>query len=265
MIYFMDNSFFFNIIYFDQTKSTNSELLNNDYEDRTIIYTYNQTDGRGRFDRNWITFKNKALALSILFKNTDKFQIKDHFIITKIISISLVETLQDKYNIKSRIKWPNDIYISDKKLAGILTETSFLAKDNFKIVSGIGINLNADSNDLSRLNKKATSINLELNKNVNIDEFTKSFIDRLSYNFSNFYEGKESKELIKSRWLNHCDIIGKTVSVKNFSCDSWDYDSLDSKLYILGKVVDIDNEGFLILKCKDKIEKIISGDLTILN
>ncbi|MEJ5273877.1 MAG: biotin--[acetyl-CoA-carboxylase] ligase, partial [Spirochaetota bacterium] len=159
----MNKCFFSAIKFFESIDSTNSELLNNEYEDKTLIYTYDQTKGRGRFDRKWITFKNKALALSFLLKNngTEKNRfnlLKNYFIFNMIFSITLVEILDKNYKIKSWIKWPNDIYIEDKKLAGILTESKFLDKNNFKIVAGIGININVEEDQLKDLDKKVCSI-----------------------------------------------------------------------------------------------------------
>jgi len=84
----MNKCFFSAIKFFESIDSTNSELLNNEYEDKTLIYTYNQTKGRGRFDRKWITFKNKALALSFLLKNNgtekNRFNLLKNYFIFRI-------------------------------------------------------------------------------------------------------------------------------------------------------------------------------------
>lgn len=263
------NTFFEKIIFFNNIESTNSELINNEYSDRTLIYTYNQTKGRGRFDRNWITFKNKALALSILIKNPNKISINEHFLLTGLLSITCIEFLAKEYNLKCRIKWPNDIYIKDKKLAGILTETAYTGKNNFKIVSGIGININVNEEELLKINKKATSLLYELEKDINIDLFTRKFIKFLSSNFLDFFNDAISKENIKKKWIYYCDILNKTVEVKNIFFDNHNFDNhntvnnLESKF--TGKVIGIDDEGFLIIKSKSKTQKIINGDVIILD
>lgn len=257
----MNNYFFSQIKYFKTIDSTNSELLNKNYKDKTLIYTFNQTKGRGRFDRNWITFENKSLALSFLIKN---FPLNYVFIINMILSITLNELLREKFKLKSWIKWPNDIYIEDKKLAGILTETKFVNNDNFKIVSGIGININVNKNEISIINKKATSILLEYGSEIDIREFTFSFIDSLSKNFSNFYLNFEKNNLektaidIKKKWLNYSNILGKKVKISNIYIDN-------NKNMIEGIVEDIDNEGFLIIRKNNEMVKILNGDVVFLN
>ncbi len=167
-----------------------------------------------------------------------------------------------------------------------MTETEFISKDNFKIVSGIGINVNSDENDFKILNKKATSLLLELKNQIDLDDFTKSFIKKLTWNFKSFFENKITKDIIKEQWLKYCNIIGKVVEVKNIANDyekdinfsnnfSNDLNYLNNINFInknkavdninfYGKVIDIDEEGFLVLKTRDNIQKIISGDISIL-
>lgn len=268
----MNKCFFSAIKFFESIDSTNSELLNNEYEDKTLIYTYDQTKGRGRFDRKWITFKNKALALSFLLKNngTEKNRfnlLKNYFIFNMIFSITLVEILDKNYKIKSWIKWPNDIYIEDKKLAGILTESKFLDKNNFKIVAGIGININVEEDQLKDLDKKVCSIYSETGFKININDFTNLFIDELSSNLSSFfhqvYNKPESNSLkmkiqsIKKKWINYSNIIEKQIMVCNMGKDN-------ENSFLKGKVVDIDDEGFLIIETEDKKIKLISGDVSVI-
>jgi BirA family biotin operon repressor/biotin-[acetyl-CoA-carboxylase] ligase len=327
----MNNCFFSVIKHFCSIDSTNIELLNNEYKDKTLIYTYNQIKGRGRFNRRWITFKDKAVALSFLLKSerkdkNQKYCIKNNFLINMILSVSLVDLLKNKYAIDCWIKWPNDIYIKDKKLAGVLAETKFINKDNFKIVGGIGINVNVNEKDAENIDKKATSISIEKGFEINLNDFTNSFIDELSVNLfslfsdeinnikitnkmtnnisdnmsdnvldnisdnmsndisdnisdnisddisDNISEYKENTKNInqiiekkvkeekiaglKKKWLEYCNILGRYVIISNSTKD------LDST-FIKGKVIDIDDEGFLIVETENKKIKVLNGDLSI--
>lgn len=253
----MNNCFFSVIKFLDRVDSTNTELLKNEYEDKTLLYSFNQIKGRGRFERNWITFKDKSLALSILLKNNDKINIKNHFFITATLAISLIELLEKNFQINGWIKWPNDVYIKDKKLAGILTETIYLKKNDFKIVTGIGININVNQDDLNIIDKKTTSLLIETNKKIELDKFVKNFTCILSNNFSFLFENDNNKTIIKEKWLKNCPILNKNVTITNKFLD------MDNSV-IKGTVIDIDNEGFLIIKMNGKIEKIISGDVKII-
>jgi BirA family biotin operon repressor/biotin-[acetyl-CoA-carboxylase] ligase len=262
----MNNYFFNKIIYFDHIESTNSELLNNDYADKTLVYTFNQTKGRGRFERKWINFKDKSLALSILIKNNygnnnknnNYLNINDHLFITALLSISLIEVLKDDLlykNLNLWIKWPNDIYINNKKLAGVLTETKILNNNNFVMVSGIGININCNKEELKTLNNDATSIFEETGDFIDIKYFTNLFIDKLSQNFIIFFN-KDGKNIIKNKWLKYCNIIGKKVEISNFG------EEIDKKL--IGNITEIDDEGYIYIENKGQKIKILNGDLKVI-
>lgn len=267
---------FFNVIkYFDTIDSTNNELLKNDYNDKTLIYTFNQIKGRGRFERIWTTFQNRSLALSILLKNFKNFNIKYHFYITAILSITLVEMLEKYYRLKSYIKWPNDIYINGKKISGILTEAHYYNKDNYKIVSGIGININSSLEDLSIFENKATSIAIEKKDEINIKEFTEFYINELS-NYLNYFINSHSSEYIinqteknnlyekekilkvKEKWLEYSNLSGKKVHISNVDID------MNKEKELIGVIIDITDEGLLKIQKDNNIYLIASGDLKII-
>lgn len=121
----------YNIYKIDEIDSTNTYLKNNydSYADRTVLIANKQTNGRGRFDREWVS--ENDICFSILYKSFHYNNI--------IAPLAITLALKD-INIKSGIKWPNDILINDKKLAGILIEDIY-SKDFLASVVGIGINM----------------------------------------------------------------------------------------------------------------------------
>ncbi len=177
------------IIVFEELDSTN-DYLKREYEkhgDFTIVRAVKQTNGRGRFERIWVS-KND-LIFSILFKR----ELPHHFIAPLAINNAL-----KYFGIESTIKWPNDILIDEFKVCGILIEKIFKSKQSVDIV-GIGINIE-QRNDFNYLNKyKKIDIDLLLN------EIIKNY-----YYFS-------SVELIdlKRYYINQCAIIDKEVIFNN--------------------------------------------------
>ena len=131
----------------DSTNSYASELLRQIKPiEGTLIYTFNQLNGRGQRGNSWECEANQNIALSIIvnpfFLHADK-----QFIITKIVSLAIAdlmsEVLRDtKDSLKVKIKWPNDIYVGDKKIAGVLIENTLRDTNLQHSIIGIGVNIN---------------------------------------------------------------------------------------------------------------------------
>ncbi len=144
-----------NVVSFSEIDSTNRFAIDN--LDRlpsgSVIWSLSQTEGYGRHGRAWHSGKG-GLWFSVVFKPT---LIKEPNEYTKTVSVAIVETLLQLDFKSVRIKWPNDILISNKKVAGVLTEAVFTGNSLNGIVVGIGINVN---NEIpAELKKIATSLN----------------------------------------------------------------------------------------------------------
>ncbi|MFA6119556.1 MAG: biotin--[acetyl-CoA-carboxylase] ligase [Parachlamydiales bacterium] len=126
----------------------------------TAIYADEQTHGKGRFNRKWISCNKDNLNITFYF------QLKPntlHLIsIGHILALSLIEVLRDN-NLDPKIKWPNDIMLSNKKLAGVLCEIQTKI-DQADVFLGIGINVNPDQNFLNQIDQPATSLKVETDK-----------------------------------------------------------------------------------------------------
>ena len=140
-----------NLFYLEQIKSTQDSLLNllkSNYQTEVPLglYTFNQTKGRGQRNQDWITPLNSAIAISVAFPLNDSF---DLILFNKNITLEIADFIQETTPEPIRIKWPNDILLGEKKVAGILMETLSL-KDKQMGLVGIGINI-FQSNNLSHL------------------------------------------------------------------------------------------------------------------
>lgn len=125
-----------------ETDSTNNYLskIAHELPEGSIVYTYNQTQGRGLGNNRWESEPNKNLSFSLLLQPTF-LKAHEQFYLLKCIALAVADFIS-AYTDKVAIKWPNDIYLNDKKVAGILIENS-IERDFIKqSIIGVGININ---------------------------------------------------------------------------------------------------------------------------
>jgi BirA family biotin operon repressor/biotin-[acetyl-CoA-carboxylase] ligase len=177
-----------NIIYFKCIDSTNTTALewakNNSCENGTVFITDFQTNGRGQQSNIWESEPNKNLMFSVVLNQESS--LLNPFLLNKITAFSLLQCLQNRLNYSPfiKIKWPNDLYFKQKKIAGILIENNYLGnKINYSVV-GIGINVNQKFEKDSTIN--ATSI-YELSENEqNRMELFQEFLEIFELNLINY-------------------------------------------------------------------------------
>ena len=163
------------IFYKEELASTNEKALNLNNKSYGIVICDKQTYGRGRHGRKWISTPYKDLAFTIIIP---KNYIMDGQSLVNIACRSIVTTLE-KLKIFARIKHPNDIYIDNKKISGILCEQ--IVKDKvITQVLGIGINVNSNFQDLEPIQDKLyTSLLLELGKKVSREKLLRNLIETI--------------------------------------------------------------------------------------
>jgi len=132
-----------NIIHLARTASTNTYLLGRAAElpDDTVVLTERQTAGRGQRGNAWESEPHKNLTFSQLF-HRPPVPARQQFAISQAVSIAIARTLRNQLALPVTIKWPNDIYVGDGKLAGILIESSLAGTDIAYSVVGVGLNVN---------------------------------------------------------------------------------------------------------------------------
>jgi BirA family biotin operon repressor/biotin-[acetyl-CoA-carboxylase] ligase len=169
------------IYYFEKISSTNlkaKELFKEKKIDfNSVILAESQTAGYGKEKRFWFSPKG-GLYFSVILKPK---KIKDLQILMMISAICLAKVLKEKFNLKAEIKWPNDVLINNKKVAGILIE-NILGKNPKAQILGIGLNTNI-KNFPENLKEKATSLEIELKRKVNNREILNSILSTLEKYF----------------------------------------------------------------------------------
>lgn len=134
-----------NLLKFSWLSSTNDycwELLSDkSIPDGTVVWTPLQTQGKGQRGKLWLSEEGKSLPFSIIFK--PKVNVSEQFFLNKAVALGVCEGIAS-LGVESKIKWPNDIYIEDKKVAGILIENSLRGSLLQEVVVGVGVNLNQE-------------------------------------------------------------------------------------------------------------------------
>lgn len=140
------------IIHLDEISSTNDYVKQNiqNLEDMSVIYTDRQTSGHGRLGRTWVDTGEENLFMTLVLKPfKDLNPIYPNF--TQYLSVILALVLEEEYNLKPQIKWPNDVLINGKKIAGILSEGTTKGTEFLGLALGLGVNLNTSVETLAKI------------------------------------------------------------------------------------------------------------------
>lgn len=201
------------VITLEEADSTNVYAKSNlaALEDKTIIHALRQTSGRGRLSRQWVDLGDGNLFISFVLKPSDIFK-EVYSNLTQYLSVILCELLEE-YGLAPQIKWPNDVLINGKKIAGILSETVMQGNSFKGLVLGIGVNLNAKKEDTDNIpNKAVTALNLELNKEVDMYKFLQELSEKFFAHYDDFLN--KGFEFIKSGYILRASFLDTEVCVQ---------------------------------------------------
>ena len=238
--------------YYDSIDSTQNQALkmaNESKSNGTIIVAEKQTGGRGRSGRKWISPKG-GIWFSIILH--PKFDISNITLFPIASSLALSYAIERTCKISTELKWPNDLTIKGKKLAGMLVDASFESNKIENLVLGVGINFNVKVKEIEKILKKTenyygvSSLNEYTNK-ADAIELIQSFL----FELEKIYEelNKNQTKNIITEWTKRSSTIGKKIEIN----------TNDGK--IKGEAIKIDNDGGLMIKDKGKIKKIFAGDI----
>lgn len=236
------------IHHFTSVQSTNDyakTLAKNGEPEGTLIIADQQTKGRGRKQRLWVSPNNGLWFSMILRPSLPPSKAMNA---TMCAACALAETINNHTTLQASIKWPNDILIENKKVCGILTELAAEIDEIKYLIVGIGLNVN---NTLPKdLQKSSTSLKKETKKPVE----TLSLLVSLLESFERFYVSLKNgnTELLRKTWRSYSSTIGSQVKVNN------------EKEMVVGTAVDLGENGELIVKTSKGKKEIITGDISYL-
>ena len=239
------------VYYFDSTDSTQNfamEIASNDKENGTVIISKKQTVGRGRMKRKWKS-PTGGIWMSIIIH--PKFDVSYTTLVPIATSLALCMAIEKILKIKPELKWPNDVTLKGKKVAGVLVDTSIISNEIENMVLGIGINFKIKPHELASTIKKTPNF-YGVATLVKKNEKALPLVQQFLYELENVFQLINSRRIkkIKSEWTKRSSTIGRNVSI------------ITSEGNVNGKAVKIDSDGALIISKGKKAEKILVGDIT---
>lgn len=241
------------VYYFDSVDSTQNQAMkiaSDEANNGTVIITEKQTSGKGRLGRKWISPKG-GIWLSIILH--PKFDISVITLFPIASSLALSHAIEKTLNIKSELKWPNDITIKGKKVAGMLVDASLESNKIENLILGVGINFNVDVKQIEKSLKDTPNFYgvaslSEQNKTVKSILLVQSFLMELEQIY-NLLNAGNTKKIIRD-WTRRSSTIGQNIELS----------TEDGK--IRGKAIKIDEDGALVILENKKNRRITSGDIT---
>lgn len=230
------------VYYKEITESTNLDAkLAENAPDKSIFIADMQTNGRGRLGRDWSSPKGCGIWMSILLK--PQGDIDDISQLTLIAGLAVSRAIEG-----TTIKWPNDVLMSDKKVAGILTEATLESGKVKHIVVGIGINVN-NKDFPEELRDKATSIYMKTGNTANRE----SLICDITKEFFVMYDefSKYGFSIFKAEYTGKCVTLNKEVYIVN------------NEIKRIANAVAITEKGELVVELNGKQEIINSCEVSV--
>lgn len=239
------------IICLKQTDSTNKQarvLADKQAPEGTLVVAEAQSRGRGRKGRPWCSPEGTGIYLSMILR--PEISPAQAPCMTLMTAVALADALTGLLPLAVNIKWPNDILVKGRKLAGILTEISTDMDRVDYIIVGVGVNVNtpfeafpADIKDV------ATSIRKETGASFPRVQLLQAFLREFEHCYHSFQTS--DFQSVMHRWKQYADIIGHRIRV----------DMIDRHLE--GEVVDVAHDGVLMLRDGDhQVHRIFSGDVS---
>jgi BirA family transcriptional regulator, biotin operon repressor / biotin---[acetyl-CoA-carboxylase] ligase len=241
------------IYYFDILDSTQNfaiELASKKIESGTLVISEKQTHGRGRLDRKWVS-PSGGIWLSLILH--PEFEISVSTLFPLITSLALAMAIEKVLKIKPRLKWPNDVTVNDKKVAGILVDASVESGKIDYLVLGIGINFKINPIEIEKMIKHTANyygVTTLLKKNENMNPI--KLVQRFLLELEKLYQILSKKEpaFFIREWTKRSSTIGKSVAI-----------TLPNET-LRGKALRVDDDGALIISNKGKTRRVIVGDVS---
>lgn len=237
---------------FEQTTSTNDvveKLARDGVKEGVVVFAESQTKGRGRLGRVWVSPARKGLWFSVLLRPDLRPQEVTQLIIAAAVSVW--RAIKRVTGLRAEIKWPNDILIDGKKVAGILTELSAELDRVKHVTLGVGVDVNQGTEEMPlELRQIATSLRLELGKRIERAELATVILREMDSNYARIRSGKFAE--VADEWEEQCTTIGKQVVV-----------GIGARR-LRGRAESLDNDGALLLRTEHgRLERIIGGDVAL--
>ena len=231
----------FQCYFFESIDSTNSYLASTKYSTKPqICITREQTKGKGQHGRNWVSQKDGSIIFSMRKSFNEGMNLNG---LSLIAGMAIIKSIEAECQLSGlKIKWPNDIYYGDKKLAGILMENTHY-KSNQLVLVGVGINYQLV--DTNEIDEPWVDLSRILNTLPNFQQLTAKIINNILFFLEDFQINGLSNLL--SEW-HHYDML-KGVRIK----------FRESNIELQGQIDGISHQGALKVLTKDGVKELYSS------
>ncbi|MCU0782781.1 MAG: biotin--[acetyl-CoA-carboxylase] ligase [Verrucomicrobia bacterium] len=237
---------------FEQTTSTNDvieKLARDGVKEGVVVFAESQTKGRGRLGRKWLSPGRSGLWFSVLLRPDLRPQETTQLMVAAVTA--LWRAIHEETGLRAEIKWPNDLLLRGRKIAGILTElTAELDRVKY-VILGIGVNVNLNPGDFSSdVRKLATSLKIELGKPFSRPDLAVAILRELDRDYARVCAGEFAA--VADEWEEHCTTLGRQVAMQT------------GDRRIRGRAESLGEDGALLLRTEHgHLERIIGGDVTL--
>ncbi|HEY5909565.1 MAG TPA: biotin--[acetyl-CoA-carboxylase] ligase [Verrucomicrobiae bacterium] len=237
---------------FQQTTSTNDvveKLARDDVKEGVVVFAESQTSGRGRLGRKWVSPAGKGLWFSLLLR--PEFRPQQATQLTVASGTALRRAIEAVTGLKAEIKWPNDVLVGGKKVAGILTEMNGELDRIKYVILGIGIDVNLSASDWpAELRRTATSLKIQLGRTVSRAALAVVVLAELDEAYARVMAGEFG--VLANEWEAHCATLGREVTIRT------------GQREIRGRAESLGEDGALLLRTEHgHLERIVGGDVTL--
>ncbi len=235
-----------NLLYLTQTPSTQNVAraeAERDAPEGTAVLAEEQTGGRGRLGRSWVSPAGKNLYLTLVMRPPAK-----HLRILSIVApLAMAEALEEAAGLTCRIKWPNDVLVGGRKIAGVLIETDLAGAAVKYALVGMGVNVNFDAAAESEIADIATSVRRELGRGSR-EEVLAALLNAFEERYTDAQEGDAAFRA----WRSRLETLGQRVRA-----------TLGQRVEE-GVAEDVDAQGSLLIRRDDgSLVTVEAGDVTL--
>jgi BirA family biotin operon repressor/biotin-[acetyl-CoA-carboxylase] ligase len=231
----------------DSTNSKAYQLALQGAEEGEIVVAESQKKGRGRLGRKWFSPPSSNLYLSVILR--PEIPPQQASLMTLMAAVATAGAIHRFSGLQPMIKWPNDILLKNRKVAGLLNEIHSETDRIHFVILGIGVNLNMDEKMFSKeIRSLATSLKREMGQSVSRKAFLQTLLEELEMWYETFL--REGAAPVLKAWRDRAKIHGRPVKVTSF------------REVLTGTAIDVDSDGALILETKEgERKRVVAGDI----
>lgn len=239
------------MVFYEELDSTNTvaqALAKEGAKEGTMVIAESQTEGRGRMGRQWYSPRGLNLYFSIILRPS--CEIRTVSWLGMAAAVAVARSIENHTGLTAQVKWPNDIQVNQKKIAGLLIEQAIRGRELEFIVLGLGINLNMTQGDFPpELKDKASSLRVEGGGNVNRRVFLKELLSNLEACYRQLLQSFLKD--IREEYLGRFELLGQAIHINT------------EKGKVFGTATGLTEDGALLLKQPGGQELVIhSGDIS---